>query len=91
MRRRLALLGLLAAVARAEPSLLEVNQASQAQLESLEGVGPALAERILRQRQRKAFESWADLRKRVGGLGEKQAARLSAQGLRVRGQAFQPN
>lgn len=91
MRRRLLLLlagwPLLARAAPA-PKVLELNQATQAQLESLAGLGPDLSERLLKAREAKLFESWADLRRRVTGIGPKLAARLSDQGLRVQGQAY---
>ncbi len=90
MRRRLLLLALLALQslgAFAENSL-ELNKATQAQLESLAGVGPDLAERILQARERKPFEDWADLRRRVAGIGPKLARKLSDQGLRVQGLSF---
>ncbi|MDI4631854.1 DUF655 domain-containing protein [Pelomonas sp. V22] len=90
MRRRLLLLlaslPLLASAAKP----LELNQATQAQLESLAGVGPDLAERLLKARDARPFESWADLRRRVTGVGPKLAAKLSDQGLRVQGQPYKP-
>ena len=91
MRRRLLLLALLPmpALAASAAATLEINKASQAQLESLSGVGPDLAERILKARETKRFESWADLRRRVSGIGPKLARSLSDQGLRVQGQAFE--
>ncbi len=67
---------------------LEVNSASQAQLESLPGVGPALAGRVLNAREAGPFADWADLRARVKGLGVATARKLSDTGLRVNGQAF---
>ena len=85
---RLGLLALLPLAGHARERLLELNQATQAQLESLSGVGPELAERLLKARSVKAFESWADLRRRVSGIGAKQANKLSDQGLRVQGQAL---
>lgn len=65
---------------------VELNAASRADLEAMPGVGPDLAERILTERERRAFEGWADLIARVRGVGRASAARLSAQGLRVNGQ-----
>lgn len=90
MRRRLLLLlaSLPLLVSAAKP--LELNQATQAQLESLAGVGPDLAERLLKARDARPFESWADLRRRVTGVGPKLAAKLSDQGLRVQGQPYKP-
>ena len=93
MKRRALLAMLVVALpvgAGAEPAPLEVNSASQAQLESLPGIGPALAERMLAARAQEHFKDWADLRRRVRGLGEASARKLSAQGLRVQGQAYPP-
>jgi competence protein ComEA len=61
---------------------VEVNSASQAMLESLPHVGPALAERLIKARP---FYSWDDLRLRVKGVGPSTATKLSAAGLRVQG------
>ncbi|HEY4080975.1 MAG TPA: helix-hairpin-helix domain-containing protein [Burkholderiaceae bacterium] len=65
---------------------LEINTATQAQLESLPGIGPALAERILAARKTALFADWDDLRHRVKGIGPATARKLSDSGLRVQGQ-----
>lgn len=80
----LLILGL-GAPARAAP---EVNQASQAELESLPGIGPGTSGRILEERRKDSFKDWADLIRRVKGLGSASAARLSAAGLTVNGQGY---
>ncbi|MCU0955819.1 MAG: helix-hairpin-helix domain-containing protein [Hydrogenophaga sp.] len=67
---------------------VEVNQASGDDLESIKGIGPSTAQRILHQRRAAPFRDWHDLILRVPGIGDKRAARLSDQGLRVQGQAF---
>lgn len=87
-RRTLLTLLLFAPVAWGQPAPLELNQASRAQLESLPGIGPALAERLLQARDKAPFKDWADLRHRVRGVGPKLAAKLSAQGLVVNGWAL---
>ena len=89
MRRR-ALLALLfpCPALRAEPTPLELNTATRAQLESLQGIGPSLAEQILLARRKGPFTDWNDLRRRVRGVGPKLATRLSAQGLVVNGWAL---
>lgn len=69
---------------------IEVNQASSDDLESIKGIGPATAQRILQQRQRACFRDWQDFILRVQGIGEKRATALSSHGLRVQGQAFAP-
>ena len=90
VNRRALLLTLMLGVSnvRAAPAELEINKATQAQLESLPGIGPALAERILAARASAPFAGWADLRRRVKGLGKATARKLSDAGLRVQGQAF---
>ena len=56
---------------------LNVNSATQAELEQLRGVGPQLSTRILTAREARPFSDWDDLRRRVTGLGPAQSARLS--------------
>lgn len=83
MKRRALLLWAAApALAQAD---VEANTATRAQLESLPGVGPSLAQRLLAARP---FKDWADLRKRVPGVKAAMAGKLSAAGLRVAGQPF---
>ena len=67
---------------------LDVNHASQAELERLRGVGPQLSARILAARSQTPISDWDDLRRRVTGLGPAQSARLSREGLTVAGAAF---
>lgn len=73
------------------PSTLELNQASRAQLESLQGLGPQLVERLLAERERHGpYRDWAELRRRLKGqgLGPRLLQRLSEQGLRIQGQPW---
>jgi competence protein ComEA len=89
MRRALAAL-LLGVVALAAPAwALEVNQASAAELDGLRGVGPGLSTPMLEERAKAPFRDWADLMARIKGIGPGNAARFSAQGLRVNGQAYE--
>jgi competence protein ComEA len=69
---------------------LDVNTATQAQLEQLRGIGVAMSERLLAERARLPFADWADLIARVPGMGRRGAARLSEQGLRVGEQPYAP-
>ncbi len=69
---------------------VDVNQAQEAELDSIKGIGPAMSARILAERNKGQFKSWADLVSRVRGLGEKNVARYSAQGLTVNGAAYNP-
>jgi competence protein ComEA len=75
----------------APPATLELNQASRAQLESLQGLGPQLVERLLAERARHGpYRDWAQLRRRLKGqgLGPRLLQRLSDQGLRIQGQPW---
>lgn len=77
------------AQAPSAPPPLELNDASQAELEQLPGVGPALSEALLDERRRGGpFTDWRALVRRVRGVGPASARRLSAAGLRVAGQAW---
>jgi len=67
---------------------VDVNKATQAELESVKGVGPAIAGKILDERKKGAFKDWADLVNRVDGVGETNAAKFSAEGMTVGGTAF---
>jgi competence protein ComEA len=64
---------------------LDANRATQADLESLQGIGVAMAERVLEARRAGPFRDWDDLRARVKGIDKARAAALSAQGLTVSG------
>jgi len=60
---------------RIVPRRVNLNTATQAELEQLPGVGPALAKRIIAARQAKQFSSLADLDK-VSGVGPKLLKKL---------------
>jgi competence ComEA-like helix-hairpin-helix protein len=53
-----------------EPNSINVNSAAQADLQKLPGIGPALSQRILNEREKKPFETVDELR-RVSGIGPK--------------------
>lgn len=78
---------LLVLLAPSVAGALEINEASRAQLEQLNGLGVARVEQILRERERAPFVDWDDLRARVKGIGVRGAQRLGAQGLTVNGRA----
>ena len=79
---------LLAAFALSAYAAVDVNQASQAELETIKGIGPGLSGKILRARQTASFKNWDDLVDRVGGVGPGNAARLSQAGMTVSGAAY---
>ena len=86
-RARLLVVPLLLAVASIAAAL-EVNTASQAELESLKGVGTVLSAKLVKARSVQAFTDWSDLMKRVPGVRAATAARLSAGGLTVAGAPY---
>ena len=67
---------------------VDINKASQAELESIKGIGPSVSERMMAERSKKAFADWSDLQTRVKGVGPGNAAKFSAGGLTVNGKAF---
>ena len=56
--------------------LVHVNTAGMAELQSLPGIGPVLAERIMIARRDKPFSEIKDLL-RVPGIGEKRLAQMA--------------
>lgn len=83
-----ALTALLALAAAAAFAAVDVNTASQADLDSIKGIGPGTSGKLLEQRKSAKFKDWADMIQRVPGIGDKRAAKLSAEGLTVNGVAF---
>jgi competence protein ComEA len=79
---------LLAFAAATALAAIDVNQADQATLESIKGIGPALSGKILDERKKGSFKDWNDLMRRVKGVAAGNAARLSNDGLTVNGSAF---
>ena len=69
---------------------VDANQATEAQLDGILGLGPATTRRILAERDKAPFKSWPDLLARVKGIGAQSATKLSANGLNVNGLAFEP-
>lgn len=67
---------------------VEINKATEADLDGLNGIGPATTQSILKERKKGEFKDWADLMQRVKGIGEARAAKLSAGGLTVGGTSY---
>jgi competence protein ComEA len=86
--RVLALLLLLSARCPVAHAEVELNAASQAALERVKGIGVAMSERLLTARAERPFTDWADLMRRVPGIGERTARRLSQQGVVVAGRPY---
>jgi competence protein ComEA len=67
---------------------VDINKADAGALDSVKGVGPSMSKQILDERTKNGdFKDWADFQKRVKGVGEKRAAKLSEAGLQVNGKA----
>ena len=69
---------------------LDINQANEAELDSIKGMGPALSAKVLQARADGLFKNWPDLMQRVSGIRHHKARNLSEQGLTVNGQPFDP-
>jgi competence protein ComEA len=69
-------------------SALEINQANEAELDSIKGMGPAMTRKVLAARADKPFTNWKDLMTRVTGIGKAKAQQFSEQGVLVNGQSF---
>ena len=83
------LTAILALLITTTASATDVNTASEAELDGIQGVGPALSGKILQARRQGAFKSWDDLMQRVKGIQPRRAHQLSAAGLRVDGLAYE--
>ena len=68
---------------------VDVNKASEAELDGIKGVGPATSQLIVAERKKAEFKSWDDFIARVKGVGEKSAAKFSAEGMTVGGTPYQ--
>ncbi|WP_426146669.1 ComEA family DNA-binding protein [Polaromonas sp. DSR2-3-2] len=68
---------------------VDVNKASEAELDGIKGVGPATSQLIVTERKKAEFKSWDDFIARVKGVGEKSAAKFSAEGMTVGGLPYQ--
>jgi competence protein ComEA len=66
---------------------VDVNKADAAALDGVKGVGPSMSKAIIDERSKGEFKDWADFQKRVKGVGEKRAAKLSQAGLQVNGKS----
>lgn len=83
----LAVVALIASIGFAFASV-EVNQADQAALDGIKGIGPTTSKAILDARKKGGnFKDWNDLQTRVKGVGEKSSDKFSQAGLTVNGKA----
>ena len=68
---------------------VDVNKATEAEIDGIKGIGPATTRVIVAERQKAEFKSWEDFIARVKGIGPKSAAKFSAEGLTVGGATYQ--
>lgn len=86
LKKILAIVAILFATAAF--AAVDVNKATEAQLDGVKGIGPVMSKRILDERKKGEFKSWEDLISRVTGVGESNAAKFSEGGLTVKGKAY---
>lgn len=67
---------------------VDINKATQAELESVKGIGPSMSTKILDERKKGNFKSWDDVVERVKGVGDGNAAKFSGDGLTVGGASY---
>jgi competence protein ComEA len=67
---------------------IDLNKATEVELDALKGVGPVLTKAVMDERKKAPFKNWDDATSRVKGLGPQKASSLSEQGVRVQGSAY---
>jgi competence protein ComEA len=67
---------------------VDVNKATEAELDGIKGIGPVTTKLILSERKKSEFKNWDDFVTRVKGVGDKSAAKFSAEGLTVSGASY---
>ncbi len=83
----LALVSVFASISFAFANV-EINQADQAALDGIKGIGPTTSKAILDERKKGGnFKDWNDLQTRVKGVGDKSSEKFSQAGLTVNGAA----
>lgn len=74
--------------ATASFAAVDVNTATEAELDGIKGIGPGLSSKILAERKSGDFKDWNDFIGRVSGVGNKSAVNFSKDGLTVDGKKF---
>jgi competence protein ComEA len=82
------LIFLLSVLVTASAWAVEINQATEAELDSIKGLGPSTTLRILKERDKSNFKDWADFMARIKGIKQATAKKLSDAGLTVQGAPF---
>ena len=90
MKKMLLMFAGLCFAASAAHAAIDVNTADQAALDSIAGVGPTTSRAIIDERDKHGnYKDWNDLERRVKGIGERNAIKLSAAGLTVNGKSYE--
>jgi competence protein ComEA len=74
--------------ALASHAALDINKATEAELDSIKGIGPSTSSKILLERKKGNFKDWNDFITRVQGIAEIKAANFSGEGVTVNGAVF---
>jgi len=85
---RVLLSGVVALMCFNSALALDINQANEAELDSVKGMGPALSAKVLKALAQGPFKDWSDVMQRVSGIRQNKAQQLSEQGLTVNGEVF---
>lgn len=88
LKTLLTLIATLLLATTAAFAAVDVNTATEAELDGIKGIGPGLSGRILEERKSAPFKDWADFIGRVGGVGNKSAVNFSKEGLTVNGKKY---
>lgn len=88
MIRKIATTALTALLAGATLAQVDLNTATEIELDGIKGLGPSTTQHIMDERRKAAFRDWPDVMRRIQGIGPKKAAQLSEQGVQVRGQSY---
>jgi competence protein ComEA len=87
IKKLLLTIAMLVGLMSAAFAQVDVNKADQAALDSVKGIGPKTSKAIIDERKKGGdFKDWADFEKRVKGVGDKSAEKMSDAGLTVNGQ-----
>ncbi len=86
LKKSLALVAFLSALSC--HAALDINKATEAELDSIKGIGPGTSSKILAERKKGNFKDWNDFITRVQGVAEIKAANFSGEGVTVNGAVF---
>ena len=88
MLKKLLTLLVATLLATATWAAVDVNTATEAELDGIKGIGPGLSGRILQERQSAPFKDWPDFIGNVGSVDNKSAVNFSKEGLTVNGKKY---